>query len=145
MDPKKSVDRFSLPEKWWEKSSGLIRFWLKRDYYDLDWPKEDTSQLKGLIKALQDYPALQATGERHRLLTNNNHKFYSFTRTSRDGKQKMLVVLNFQNQTQEIITKIRKPMLPKDAFSHEKISAKEELQVVLPEYGYRIYEIIQEN
>lgn len=28
---KKSVDRFSLPEKWWEKSSGLIRFWLKRE------------------------------------------------------------------------------------------------------------------
>jgi len=30
-NPKKSVDRFSLPERWWEKSSDLTRFWLKRE------------------------------------------------------------------------------------------------------------------
>jgi len=110
----------------------------------LNWPQGDILIIKRLMKALQAHPALQASGNRHRLLTNDDHKFYAFTRTSKDGKERMLVILNFQNETQEVVVQLHSPTFLRDIFSNEKIRNILELQVILPPYGYRIYEITQE-
>lgn len=109
-----------------------------------NWPEKNLCKVRRLIRALQTYPALQASGNRHRLLTNDDHKFYAFTRMSKDGKERMLVILNFQNETQEVVVKLHSPTFLRDIFSNEKIRNILELQVILPPYGYRIYEITQE-
>jgi len=106
---------------------------------DLPWPKELTSKLKEMIRAVRAYSALQATGARKKLLTNNDTKYYAFMRTSKDEDQKVLVILNFQPNHRRIRVRLEEPARLTDIFTQKQTSVNEELEVALPPYGYGIY------
>lgn len=105
------------------------------------WPAEFLSQLKDIVKARRDYPALLAVGYRRRLPTNNNNLYYAFLRSTPSGDQEMLVVLNFQSEYRVTQVYLDRPAELADIFSNERKMAEKALQLSLPPYGYRIFEV----
>jgi glycosidase len=109
---------------------------------DLDHPEEYRLRLKNLLRALQAYPALQAAGDRQQLSTNDDHRYYAFLRTSVDGKQQALVVLNFQSEAQDIVVRIDGPLRLEPIVTlgqpQPAVDARH-VRVTLPAYGYGIY------
>jgi hypothetical protein len=49
---------------------------------DFRWPPELIEQLKGLVRARAEYPALRAVGARKKLPTHNDRLFYAFLRST---------------------------------------------------------------
>jgi hypothetical protein len=114
---------------------------------DLDWPTEHTARLKQILRTLQATPALQAAGERRKLPTNDDHKFYAFLRTGKDCMQPALVVLNFQGQPQDVLVTLNSPARLQEILSvgevkgGDKASSEKDIPFSLPAYGYGIYRI----
>ena len=112
----------------------------------LEWPEQDLHELKRILRTLQNTTALQAAGGRQKLPTNDDHKFYALLRTSKDGSQKALVVLNFQAEAQEVTVRLSEPakltpiLTPGDEALTGEVVA--EVQVQLPAYGYAVYELL---
>ena len=52
---------------------------------ELSWPPEVVSQLKAVVKARSDYPALRAVGSRKRVPTNNDSLYYAYLRSTPSG------------------------------------------------------------
>lgn len=109
------------------------------------WPADFLTKLKEIVQARQDYPALRATGYRRRLPTINNNLFYAFLRTPPDSKPaggpEILVVLNFQSRarTMEVYLDWEAELV--DIFSKEGCAAKKTLELSIPPYGYKIFEV----
>jgi len=114
---------------------------------DLNWPKDCATKLRQILRTLQATPALQAARERHRLPTNDDHKFYAFLRTSKDHAQSVLVVLNFQGKPQDVLVTLNTPARLQEILSlgevkgGAKTSSEKDVQFSLPAYGYGIYRI----
>ncbi|MCM8901466.1 alpha-glucosidase C-terminal domain-containing protein [Caldicoprobacter algeriensis] len=106
---------------------------------NLAWPEEDVHKAKSIIRALQSYPALQTAGSRRRLRTNDDSKYYAFIRTSKDGLQSVLVVLNFQKVSADINVELDTSLILKDVFTNREIRVSKNAQISLPPYGYGIY------
>ena len=106
---------------------------------DLDWPKEPLLRFQALLKAVQAYPALQAAGDRKKLPTADDHKYYAFLRTAADGAQQVLVVLNFQKEEREVMVQLDKAVGLTDVFSLRRTGPDTRVRVTLPPYGYGIY------
>lgn len=113
--------------------------------FDLKWPEQYKAELKEIIRTLQKYPALQAPGSREKLNTNNDDKYYAFIRTSIDKEQKILVVLNFQKECEDIVVKLKRPMEFIDIFSGRHMSSGNSFYITLPGYGYGIYLYKRQN
>jgi hypothetical protein len=111
----------------------------------LDWPEASLLELKRLIRALRDTPALQAAGGRKAISTNDDHRFYAFLRASPSGDQQALVVLNFQPEAQAITVWLERPARLELVVSKEPTPAHaqsgNEARVQLPGYGYAVYRI----
>ena len=109
----------------------------------LEWPPEQMAALKRLLQVQQATPALHAAGARRRLPTQDDRKAYAFVRTSRDGRQRVLVVLNFQPSAQQIEVTLDEPVRLRELLSTGQLisSAQRQVEVRLPAYGYGIYEI----
>lgn len=72
-------------------------------YGDLaEWPSPDVDSLSNIFNTINSTPALQPSGTRKKLATNDDHKYYAFLRTSDDGTQQAVVVLNYQPSLQTI-------------------------------------------
>ena len=106
---------------------------------DLRWPPELLARLRDLIKARQEYPALNAVGSRKKLPTHNDQLFYAFLRTSASGDQEMLVVLNFQRRHRLVRVRMGRPATLTDISTQKRVSVTNRLELSLPPYGYRIY------
>lgn len=108
---------------------------------DLDWPEAYKQEVKKLIKIRKKYSALQAVGDRTRVKTNNDNNFYAFIRKSKDGKQLILVILNYQGKDAEIEVKFDNRISLENVFSGEKKKKINQLNLNIPGYSYRIYEV----
>lgn len=113
------------------------------------WPSGFETKLKEIVRARQDYPALRAAGRRRRLPTINDSLFYAFLRTTPEGvpagapakDQELLVVLNFQSASRVMEVYLDWEAELTDIFTMERRATKRTLQLSLPPYGYKIFEV----
>ncbi len=113
------------------------------------WPAGFEAKLREIVRARQDYPALQATGRRRRLPTTNDSRFYAFLRTTPEGApagdQEVLVVLNFQSAYRVMEVYLDWEAQLTDIFTKKRLAATKTLQLSLPPYGYKIFEVEREE
>ena len=109
--------------------------------YDEVLPSNFLAELKKIIKTRTDYPALGPTGFRRRLPTNNDNLYYAFLRQAPLGEQTMLVVLNFRNEHRVMQVYLDTPAELIDVFSDNRQKVTGTLQLSLPPYGYRIFNV----
>lgn len=65
----------------------------------LSWKPTEKEQFKKLLNLANSNPALYPAAARIKVPTNDDTRYYSYLRTSTDGKQRILVVLNFQSES----------------------------------------------
>lgn len=107
----------------------------------LNCPDYISTAIKDLINLVSRYTALHAAGDRVRLETCNDSKFYSFIRISKDGRQKVLAVFNFQRDTESVKILLEEEVRLTDILTGESFDAIESVTIELPSLGYRIFEI----
>ena len=105
----------------------------------LDLPSEWKTRLRNLLRILQAYPALQAAGGRKRVPTNDDNKYYAFLRTSKDMRQKVLVIMNFQQEEQTVKVRLGERKRLMDVFTGERVHSKPDLEIDVEPYGYKIF------
>lgn len=96
-----------------------------------------TQKLVARSFALQNsLSSLNASGERTILFTNNDAKYYSFLRTNLGGKDKSIVIFNYDNSDKEVTINLNnttfdatKPLTLYDAYNDETIK-------ITPTAGY---------
>jgi len=96
-----------------------------------------------ILQMKQKHSALQQLGTRRKLPTNTDDKSYAFLRTAVDGSERVLVVLNFQPspQTLEVdLSGVATAGLV-EMQTGTRTNRQNPLQVTLPAYGYRLYEL----
>lgn len=106
---------------------------------EIDFTFEYKMKLRKLIKALRNHPALQAAGIRKRIMTNDDDKYYAFVRTTKDGQEKALIVMNFQYEDQTVKVRLGKEKCLKDVLTGDRAKSKPELELDMEPYGYRIF------
>ncbi len=82
-------------------------------------------------------------GLRRKLPTNDDSKYYAFTRTAPDASERVLMVANFWATTREvrIETSGLHARALTDLHSGEKVSLDDRVQFNLPAFGYRLFEV----
>jgi hypothetical protein len=112
----------------------LIAFW------DIDISEEAS----WILKTKTIHPALQQMAVRRKLLTDADDKCYTFLNTAADKSERILVVLNFQNTKQKV--KIDCSGISAKGFvdlrSNQNIPYQVEIEVELPTYGYRFFQVL---
>jgi len=110
--------------------------------YDLrDMKVEPDGEVQWLLRLKRDHPALQQTGSRRQVPTNADDKYYAFIRTSPDGGERVLVVLNFQRGFQHIevnLSGVDTGGLV-ELKTGEEIAPVATLKTAVYSYGYRFY------
>ena len=90
------------------------------------------------------HPALHQNGRRRNLPTNADDKYYAFVKTAADNSERILVVLNFQSTTEKI--KVDLSFIASSGLVElkkgELTPHKNPLEVTLPPYEYRFYQVL---
>jgi hypothetical protein len=110
--------------------------------YDLrDMKVEPDGEIQWLLRLKRDHPALQQTGRRRQMPTNADDKYYAFLRTSPDGGERVLVLLNFQRGFQQIEVNLGGLDTAGlvELKTGEELSPSGTLRTGLYSYGYRFY------
>jgi hypothetical protein len=96
-----------------------------------------------ILKTKYAHPALHNLGTQLKLPTNADDKYYALLRTSRDQRERMVVVLNYQATPQTVEVDLVGVALAglldvRDGsfIEHRKV------QVELPAYGYRFFQLV---
>jgi hypothetical protein len=87
---------------------------------------------------------LHQSGSRRNLPTNADDKYYAFVRTAADNSERILVVLNFQPTKERVevdLSGIASAGLVELKYG-ELTPHRNPLEVTLPPYGYRFYQIL---
>ena len=111
--------------------------------FDPSMPSSVVSGLRELVAARRDYPALCATGPRHRLPTSNDNLYYAFLRTTPVGNQEMMAVFNFQAECRVLQVYIDKAADLIDIATKDRQHVDDVLQLWLPPFRYKIYEVVR--
>lgn len=106
---------------------------------DLDWPDDNKNELKRILCMLGENPAFNPGSSRIKLDTNDAHKYYAFIRESADKKQKILVVLNFQDSMQQIQVSAKGRHTLVDVFTNVQSEFSESIGLTLQPYGYKFF------
>jgi hypothetical protein len=96
-------------------------------------------QEQWLLKTKAAHPALHQRSTRRKIPTLAEDRHYAFLRTARDGKERVLVVLNFQSHEQEVsldLSGLAASTL-EDLKTGETLRRQAWLKLRLPGYGYR--------
>jgi hypothetical protein len=112
-----------------------------QDLLTLSWPETWRRELRQVLRTLQAHPALQAAGQRRRIATNDDRRYYAFLRRAKAGDEEMLVVLNFQDDPQQIRVVLNGPATFQEVFTGKQLSVEAELVTTLPAYGYAFYQV----
>ena len=104
-------------------------------------PSVLVSGIKELLAARRDYPALCAVGPRRRLSTFNDKLYYAFLRSTPSGDQEMMAVFSFQRDYRVLQVYIDTPADLIDISTKERKHVDRILQLTLPPFGYKIYEV----
>ena len=80
------------------------------------------------------------------LISNGDNNYYSFIKTATDNSERILMILNFQDSME--IVKIDCSGISAKSFvdlrSNAIIQRKNEIEVEIPAYGYRFFEVLPE-
>jgi Maltogenic Amylase, C-terminal domain len=113
-----------------------------------DWSHKDDKlasdrEIQWLLKMKAAHPALHQMGQRRKLPTNDDSKYYAFIRTAPGGTERVLIVSNFWATGQEVLidTSGLHARALTDLRSGEKISLDNRVQFNLPAFGYRLFEV----
>lgn len=104
-------------------------------------PSSLVSGYRELVAARRDYPALCAAGPRRRLPTSNDNLYYAFLRATPSGDQEMMAVFNFQTEYRVMQASIDTPADLIDISTKKRQHVDRVLQLSLPPFGYKIYEV----
>jgi hypothetical protein len=82
-------------------------------------------------------------GQRRKLPTNDDSKYYAFTRTATDGTERVLIVANFWATAQEvkIDTSGLHAQSLTDLRSGEKVLIDNRVEFNLPAFGYQLFDV----
>jgi hypothetical protein len=97
-----------------------------------------------ILNTKHQHPALQQLGARRKIDTNADERFYAFIRTAPDRSERILVVLNFQPERQNVtvdLSGLNSAGLM-DLRSGGIRGHEESFKVDLPAYGYRFFQIL---
>jgi hypothetical protein len=113
-----------------------------------DWSHKDDTlasdpEIQWLLKTKVKHPALHQMGQRRKLPTSDDSKYYAFLRTAPDGTERVLIVANFWATAQEvrIDTSGLHTRALTDLRSGEKVPLDNRVQFNLPAFGYRLFEV----
>jgi hypothetical protein len=100
-------------------------------------------EARWLLNAKRSHPALQQLSTRRQLPTGADDKHYAFLRTAADKSERILVVMNFQpnSQTVEVDMSGVATTGLVDLRTTSRNSRGNPLKVELPAYGYRFYKL----
>lgn len=100
-------------------------------------------ELAWLLKMKQESPALYGLSQRRNLPVRAAENHYAFLKTSADGGHRMLVVLNFSKESQNVevdLSGLAAGSLT-DVRTGERHAAGHWFEVSLPAYGYRFLQV----
>ncbi len=111
------------------------------------WPDSRSApKLKAITDAVRNNAALDLSGTRQQLSTNDNSKYYAFLRISPDGSSYALIILNYQNSAQTITvdltgTNLNIQQSPLDLLTGGRgpRMTSDSYTVTLPAWGYAFY------
>lgn len=96
-----------------------------------------------ILRTKAAYPAMGQLSLRRKLPTAADDKHYAFLRTARDGRSRILAVLNYQSDQQMVdvdLSGVRATTL-RDVRSGEKMPVASRLRIPVPRYGYRFFAV----
>jgi Alpha amylase, catalytic domain/Maltogenic Amylase, C-terminal domain len=90
------------------------------------------------------HPALHQLGSRRKLATSADDKHYAFLRTSRDGSERVLVVLSYQPTPESVLVDLSGVATSGlvELRQGELVERVGQLRVDLPAFGYRFYQVL---
>lgn len=103
------------------------------------------AERRWLLQTKAEHPALHQLGTRRQLPTLADERHYAFLRSAADGSERVLVVLNFQKEAQEValdLSGLASSILV-DLRTGERFSRQSILRLPLQAYGYRFFEVRQ--
>lgn len=101
--------------------------------------------LARILNFKKEHAAFENLGKRQKLNTNNDAQFYAFIQKANSSIERILCVFNFQSIQQQItidLSGVNSTSLL-DLDNSQIIKYTKQLQVNLPAYGYRFFEIRQ--
>jgi len=101
------------------------------------------AESRWLLKTKAANPALHQLSTRRQLPTSADDKHYAFLRTAKKGAERVLVVLNFQGQPQDVsvdLSGLGAATLV-DLRTGERKAREATLRLPLPAYGYRFFTV----
>lgn len=111
------------------------------------WSEKERSQFASILNQVNSNVALGPFGQRVKLLTNDDSRYYSFLRVSPDEKEKVLVVLDFNNPAEITVAMDHKLLKgakriknlgdPSQVYAIEK----KQVKVNLPWLGWGFYKV----
>lgn len=112
-----------------------------------DWPGgSDQAKFKAITDAAINHPAMQPSASHVHQTTNDDTKYYAFTKTSYDGSDHALVVLNFQSSSATITVDLANAGLVSNQTPTDLLNGGNGPQfngtnftMTLPAYGYGFY------
>jgi hypothetical protein len=101
--------------------------------------------LARIFNLKKDHTAFEQLSKRQKLSTNDDNRFYAFIQKAKSTSERILCVFNFQTTEQQITVDMSgvNAVSYLDLANSQPIKYTKQLQLVLPSYGYRFYEIIQ--
>ena len=101
------------------------------------------AEIRRLLEVKRAHPALHNLSKRRKLPTAADDKHYAFLRTAADRSERILVVMNFQSTPQTVdvdLSGVATAGLV-DLESKTERLRQWPFKVVLPAYGYRLYQV----
>ena len=113
-----------------------------------DWSHKDDEmasdpEIQWLLKTKAAHPALGQMGQRRKLPTNDESKFYGFLRSAPDASERVLFVANFARAPQrvQVDTSGLRLTTITDLRTGEAISPARAAEFDLPAFGYRLFQV----
>lgn len=96
-----------------------------------------------LLSLKEKHPELQQLSTRRKIETSDDSRFYSFVKTDSDGKERMLVVLNFQSEVKNIRVDVSGLSFSSltDVLTNEVIDEARSIDVSCDGHGYRFFKV----
>lgn len=110
-----------------------------------NWNIESQNRFYELLRTQSSYKGLAPSGQRTKLLSNDDNKYSVFKRTNKDGNVSALVIFNFQGLSQSITVNLHNSgiKIPQTPLNIITGTAADSIQndtytVLLPAYGFLI-------
>jgi hypothetical protein len=102
-----------------------------------------SDEMRWILQTKQSHPALHNRGYRRKLRTAADDRHYAFVRTAQDRSERVLVVLNFRPQSENVEIDLSEVSAAsfEDLRSGVERKAETRLKLELPPYGYTVLQL----